>query len=128
WGLWQHKFAGDTMFAELGTSPRSVASSISANHTRQQTAIAGQLHPRSLATSACAQSRVAVGSRPSHGRRHQQAGWTEPGQAAAGGWHTGFVGALSVIDAGFLAVLAGGSVLLWIGSWLARRRRWRRVL
>ncbi|HEY5049899.1 MAG TPA: hypothetical protein VII50_03295 [Acidothermaceae bacterium] len=38
------------------------------------------------------------------------------------------MGALSVIDAGFLLVLAGGSALLWIASWLARRRRWRRVL
>jgi enterochelin esterase-like enzyme len=38
------------------------------------------------------------------------------------------MGALSVIDAGFLAVLGGGSVALWICSWLARRRRWRRVL
>jgi enterochelin esterase-like enzyme len=38
------------------------------------------------------------------------------------------MGAVSVIDAGFLAVLAGGSALLWVGSWLARRRRWRCVL
>ncbi len=38
------------------------------------------------------------------------------------------MGALSVIDAGFLAVLAGGSALLWIASWMARRRRWRSVL
>ena len=38
------------------------------------------------------------------------------------------MGALSVIDAGFLAVLAGGSALLWIACWLARRHRWRRFL
>jgi enterochelin esterase-like enzyme len=38
------------------------------------------------------------------------------------------MGALSVIDPGFLAVLAAGSALLWIASWSARHRRWQRAL